>query len=335
MGNVSDERNISTTSQLPSFLTVFGFIKLPLEYEVEKDVAMSFVALMSFIAIIANGILLFVIIKDPFKKLRTITAMLLAFNSATNLCNSFVLFLDNVFYWSDEKLSPELIVYVGSFSTCLYVIGNLLHTVNIYGAIVVPVRYAILAPKVRRYLAQSLILTWVVIVLVVIITPYTLSNDNESIYAKGILTLMCVLLALLAIIFGYLYTKLFQSLHAQNRRYFLAYHLKRSTVRGRKIKKKNTNIVKTLFVQVSFFMMTTVPGSIILLAYLHCATCDLVKLQLATLFTIPIIFSSVAFLPLLWLFRLNNYKQAMIKTLSLWRRRSKTCEIQGTKGSSL
>ncbi|CAB4021696.1 Hypothetical predicted protein [Paramuricea clavata] len=145
---------MNNTSQ-QSRLTVFGFIKLPLEYEVEKDVVMSFIALMSFVAIIANGILLLVIIKDPFKQLRTITAILLAFNSATNLGSSLVLFLDNVFYWFHGKLSPELIIYFGSFTTCLYVIGNLLHTMNTYGAIVVAVRYAIFAPKVRSSLHHS------------------------------------------------------------------------------------------------------------------------------------------------------------------------------------
>ena len=316
-------------------LVVFGFITLPQKYEVEKDVAMSFVALMSFVAIIANGILLFVIIKDPFKQLRTITAILLAFNSATNLGNSLVLFLDNVFYWFHGKLSPELIIYFCSFTTCLYVIGNLLHTMNTYGAIVVAVRYAILAPKVRRYLVQSLILTWVVILLVVIIPPYTLPKDKVPTYVKGILTLICVLLALLAITFGCIYTKIFQTLYARKQRLSLSFHLKRSTVRGREINKNNHNVVKTLFVHVLFFMITTAPGSLILLVFLHCATCDPVKLQLAALFTIPIIYSPVVFLPLLWLFRLKQYKKAMIKTLSFWRseifmrRRSKTLNIQG------
>jgi hypothetical protein len=83
-------------------------------------------------------------------------------------------------------------------------------------------------------------------------------------------------------------------------------------------------------------MITTAPGSLILLVFLHCATCDPVKLQLAALFTIPLIYSPVVFLPLLWLFRLKQYKKAMIKTLSFWRsasfwrRRSKTLKIQGS-----
>jgi hypothetical protein len=335
MANLS-EAPLRNISEQPSWLLLFGFIKLPQKYEVERDVAMSVVALMSFVGIIANGILLLVIIKDPFKQLRTITASLLAFNSATNLGNTLVLFLDNVFYWFHRKLSPELIVYFCSFTSFLYIIGNFLHTMNTYCAIVAPVRYAILAPKVRKFLVQSLVLTWVVILLVVIIPPYTLPKDKVPTYVKCILTLICVLLTLLAITFGYLYTKIFQSLYARRQRLSLSFHLRRSTVRGREINKKNQNIVQTLFAHVIFFMITTIPGCVMFLVFLHCTTCDVIKLQLAALLTIPISYSPVIFLPLLWLFRLKQYKRAMIKTLRFWRngsflgRRSKTLNIQGS-----
>ena len=320
----------NTSAQQPRSLLVFGFIPLPQKYEDEKDVAMGLVALMSIISIIANGILLLVIVNDPFKQLRTITAILLAFNSAANLISSFVLFLDSLFYWSGGTLSPELIVYFCSFTSYLYVIGNLLHTLNTYGAIVVPVRYAILVPKIRRLLVQCLVLIWVVILLLVVIPPYALPKDKVPTYIQGLLTLICVLLVLLAIIFAYLYTKIFRSFYARKQRFSLSYHLKRSTVQGRTMNKKNSKIVKTLFAQVLFFMITTVPGSVICLVFLHCTRCDPLKIQLAALFAIPIAFSSMVFLPLFWLFRLNNYRHAMIKTLSC-------CQIsrniQGSTGS--
>ena len=326
----------NTSAQHPPSRVVFGIITLPQKYETEKDVVMGFVALLALVSIIANGILLAVIVKDPFKQLRTITAILLAFNSAANLSSLFVLFLDNVSYWSGTKLSPELIVYFGSFTSYLYVIGNFLHTLNTYGAIVVPVRYAILAPKMRRFLVPCLALTWVVILLLVIIPPYTLSKNEIPYYVKCELTLICVLLVLLAITFGYLYSKIFQSLYARRQRLSLAFHLRRSTVRGRAISKKNQNIVKTLFVHVLFFMITTIPGSVTFLVNLHCTTCDRVKLQLAALFVIPIAYAPLLFLPLLWLFRLKQYKRAMIKTLRFWgygsflQRRSKIVNIQGS-----
>ena len=337
MVNISEAFRLeNTSSQHPPFLVVFGLITLQQKYVAEKDVVMGFVALLSFVSIIANGILLVVIVKDPFKQLRTITAILLAFNSAANLSSSFVLFLDNLFYWSGGKLSPELIVYFCSFTSYLYVIGNFLHTLNTYGAIVIPVRYAILVLKIRKFLVQCLALAWVVILLLVIIPPYTLPKNKIPYYVKCVLTLICVLLVLLAITFGYLYTKIFQRLYARRQRLSLAFHLKRSTVRGRAISKKNQNIVKTLFVHVLFFMITTIPGSVIFLIYLHCTTCDRVKLQLAALFAIPIAYAPLVFLPLLWLFRLKQYKRAMIKTLRFWRyggflrRISKTLNIQGS-----
>ena len=315
-------------------LVVFGLIHLPQKYEVEKDVVMGIVVSMSFVSIVANGLLLLVIFKDPFKQLRTITAILLAFNSATNFCNSLMLFLDNVFYWSHEQLSPKLVVYLCSFSSFLYIVGNFLHTLNTFGAVVFPVRYAILAPRVRKVLVQSLFLVWVVILLVVIIPPYTLPEDKMASYMKGMLTLICVLLALLAITFGYLYTKIFQSLYAQKQRLSLSFHLRRLTAQGREITKKNNDIITTLFVHVLYFMVITISCSVIFLIFLQCKTCDPTKLQLAALFTFPISYTSLVFLPLLWLFRLKQYKRAMVKTLnfwrseSFWRRRSKTVKIQ-------
>jgi hypothetical protein len=335
VNNSETPPTLGNASAQPLML-VFGLITLPQKYEVEKDVVMGFIALQSIISIIANGILLLVILKDPFKQLRTITAILLAFNSAANVINMFVLFLDNVFYWRGEKLSPELIVYFCSFTSCLYVIGNLLHTLNTYGAIVVPVRYAVLAPKIRRVLVECLVLIWVVILLVVVIPPYTLPKDEVPAFIKCILTLVCVLFVLLVLTFGYLYTKIFQCLYARRQRLSLAFHLKRSTVRGRAVNEKNKNIVTTLFVHVLFFMITTIPGSVIYLVYLHCTTCDPIKVQLAALFAIPIAYAPLVFLPLLWLSRLKQYKRAMKKTLAFWRsgsflrRRSKTLNIQGS-----
>ena len=333
MGQENDTKNIN------QYLIVFGLIKLPQKYELERDVVVNFVALMAFAGIITNGLLLLIVIKDPFKKLRTITAILLAFTSASNLTNSLVLFLDDVFYWCHETLSAELILYSGLFTSCLYIVGNALHSVNIYSAIVAPVRYAILAPKVRKVLVKSLISTWVIVLVVVIIPPYTLPKDKVPSYLEIMLTLVCILLASFVILFGCLYTKIFQTLYARKQRLSLSFHLKRSTVRGRAINKKNQNIVKTLFIHVFFFIITTLPGCIVFLIFLHCSTCDHVALQLTALFTVPLTYSPVIFLPLLWLFRLRNYRKATIRTFRFfkdvnpWRRRSRTCTIQGSMAS--
>ena len=330
---VMDMKN--TSDQTP-FLLTFGFIMLPERYKVEKDVVMGLMAFMSFVSIAANGILLLVILKDPFKQLRTITAILLAFNSTSNITNSLVLFLDSVFYWGHGQLSPQLVLYFGTFNSFLYIIGNFLHTVNTYGAVVLPVRYVALSPKVRKVLVQSLLLIWVIILLVVFIPPYTLPKGKVPSYVEGMLTIVCVLLALLAITFAYLYIKIFQKLYARKQRLSLSFHLRRSTIRGREITKKNNDTVATLFIHVLYFMAITLPGSIIFLVFLQCETCDGLKLQLAALFTLPITYTSLIFLPLLWLFRLKQYKRAMVKILnfwrnnSFWRRRSKTLQIQGS-----
>ena len=119
-------------------------------------------------------ILILVIIKDPFKQLRTITAILLAFNSAANLTISLVLLVDSVFLWSHRRLSPELVVYVNSCGINLYFIGNLLHTFNIYGMIVVPVRYSCIASKMRKKLIKFLGPIFIIITCII--------SYNSSVY---------------------------------------------------------------------------------------------------------------------------------------------------------
>ena len=310
-------------------LVVFGFINLPQKYEVERDVVMNFIALMSLTSIIANGILLLVIIKDPFKQLRNITAIILAFTSASNLSISLVLFLDDVFYWSHEKLCPELILYSGLFTSCLYIVGNALHTVNIYGATVTPVRYAIYAPKVRKVLVKSLFLTWVITLAIVIIPPFTLQKDKVPSFVDVMMKLVFILLTSFVLMFGCLYTKVLHALYARKRRRSLSFHLKRSTVLGQTMNKKEQNIVKTLFIHVSFFMITTFPGCIVFLVLNHCTTCDHVAVQLAALFAVPITYIPIMSLPFLWLLRLENYRRAMIKTLIFWKRQTQSSNMQG------
>ena len=329
MGNTTHEQNGSS-------LLVFGFLRIPATYSTEKDFVMGLIALMSVVGIIANGILLLVIIKDPFKQFRTITAILLAFNAVTNLSSCLVFILDNIFHWSGEILSAQLILSISTFVSLLYIIGNLLQTINTYGAIVHPVSYSIFAPKIRKISVQCLVLTWIVILLVVMIPFYTIPLEKFSSFFNGMSTVICILLVLLVITFGYLYTKIFKDLYTRKRRLTLSFHLKQATVRGRAINKKNHDIVKTLFIHVSFFMIVSIPGSIVFLIFLQCTTCDPVKLQLVTLFTVPISFTPVLFLPLLWLIRLKQYKKATIKILnfwkreSFWRRKSKTVNVQGS-----
>ena len=302
-------------------LLVFGFIVLPQKYEVERDVVMTLIGVMSLISVIFNAIILLVIIKDPFKQLRNITAILLAFNSAANLSCSLVLLVDSVFFWTHGNLFPELVVYLNSCAVSLYFIGNLLHTLNIYGTIVVPVRYAYLSSKFRKILVQFLGLIFIIIICVIMIPVYTLTKNKVSSYVEGILTFVCVQLALLTVIFVCLYARIFQELYARKQRLSVSFNIERSTPCGMKIMKKNDEVAKTLFIHVLIFLLATVPVAIILMIVLHCTSCgDPVKFQLALLFTMPCVYTTFVFHPILWLFRLNSYKQAMKQTLSFSRR---------------
>ena len=324
IGNTMDQTR--NTSQVPDLLLVFGFIILPGNYEVERDVVVTLVGIMALISVIFNAILLLVILKDPMKQLRTMTAILLAFNSMANLMISLILVLDGLLFWANKNLFPELVIYLSLCGLSLYCVGNLLHTLNIYTSIVFPVRYGYLAPKVRKILVPFLGVIFVIITCVFLIPLYTLPKDKVPSYLKGIITFVCVQLGLLSMTFVCLYTKIFRELYARKQRLETSFHIKRSTPQGMKIIKRNYKVAETLFIHVLFFVIASVPESVIVMLVLYCQTCaDPVKLQLATLFSLPCAYAMFIFKPFLWLLRLNSYKQAMKQTLSFSRlSRSKT-----------
>ena len=136
------------------------------------------------------------------------------------------------------------------------------------------------------------------------------------------MTSICAQLVLLTVILIYFYTKIFQVLHARKQELFASFHITPSSQQGLKTIERNHEVAKTLFIHVLFFVVAAVPGSIIVMTDLYCTSCDDSndKLKLATLFTVPFVYAVFVFHSLLWLFRLNNYNQALKQTLSFTRR---------------
>ena len=117
-----------------------------------------------------------------------------------------VLLVDSMFLWSGHRnLSPELVVYLNSCGVNLYFIGNLLHTLNTYSMIVVPVRYTLMASKIRKILVKFLGPIFIIITRLIIIPLYTLPEKTVSSYVKGLTTFTCAQLMLLTVIFIFLY----------------------------------------------------------------------------------------------------------------------------------
>ncbi|XP_046842590.1 uncharacterized protein LOC124436662 [Xenia sp. Carnegie-2017] len=310
----------------PTFTTVFGTIQLSSRYSVEQNIVTTFMVILSFIGILANVTLLFVIIKDPFKQLRTITAILLAFNSITNLGLICALFVESLWQFSNEELPPELFLHANVSSLFLCTLGNFLHIINTYGAIVIPVRYRIVAPKIRRYLVQSLALAALGTFVVIVIPVCVLPEGKQQDFSKVIMTVLGVLLVLLSIIFAILYHKIFRSLYARNNNLTFALRRRHSVYREHSRDYRNQRMVMTLLIHVVFFILTTLPASVLAIIFLNKKMSD--AFSLATLFSLPIFSSPFVFLPILWLFRLKNYKRAMVKIIYFWKGRHPEAETQ-------
>ena len=305
-------QRFGNTSQDPDFLLVYGLVTLPKRYELHRDIVVTSIAGIGVVSMIANAILLLVIVRDPFKQFRTITAILLAFNSAANICTSMILVLNKLL---GRLLPPQFTVYSDSCAANLYLIGNLLHTFNIYGTIVTPVRFKLFEPKARKILIPILTLTWVTITCVYVIPPYTLPKGKIALYFKIIFTSLLVQIVLLSVIFTVCYTKILRTLHARKIQLKSTFQINSSTLQGLKIQKQNSKIAKTLLFYVLSFVISLVAGDIMLMLFLHCSSCDPSILQLGALYSVLTMYLPFVIHPFLWLLRFKSYRRAMTKVL--------------------
>ena len=293
------------------FLLVYGLLQLPKRYELHRDIVVTSVTMIGVVSVIANAILLLVIVRDPLKQFRTITAILLAFNSAANICTSMI-FVNKLM---GRLLPPEVTIYSGNCAANLYLIGNLLHTFNIYGTIVAPVRFKLFEPKARKILIPVLTLILVTITCAYVIPPYTLPKRKVPSYFEITTTSLLVQIVLLSVVFAVCYTKILRTLHGRKIQLKSTFQINSSTLQGLKIQKQNSKIAKTLLFYVLSFVISLVAGSIMLMLFLHCSSCDPSILQLGALYSTLTIYPPFMIHPFLWLFRFNSYRRAMTKVL--------------------
>ena len=294
------------------FLLVYGLLQLPKRYELHRDIVVTSVTMIGMVSMIANAILLLVIVRDPLKQFRTITAILIAFNSAANICTSTTLVLHKLL---ERLLPPEVTIYSANSAVNLYLIGNLLHTFNIYGTIVTPVRFKLFEPKARKILIPVLTLIWVTITCAYVIPPYTLPKRKVPSYFEITTTSLLVQIVLLSVVFAVCYTKILRTLHARKIQLKSTFQINSSTLQGLKIQKQNSKIAKTLLFYVLSFVISLVAGSIMLMLFLHCRSCDPSILQLVALYSVLTIYPPFMIHPFLWLFRFSSYRRAMTKVL--------------------
>lgn len=300
------------TSQETAFLRVYGLVALSKRYELHRDIVVTSVTVIGLVSVIANAILLLVIARDPFKQFRTITAILLAFNSAANICTSMTLVLDKLL---GGLLPPEVTIYSGNCAANLYLIGNLLHTFNIYGSIVTPVRFKLFESKARKILTPVLILISGTVTTAYVISPYTLPKGRISSYFKIIVTGLLVQIGLLSVVFVVCYTKILRTLRARKIQLNSTFQINSSTLQGLKIQKQNSKVAKTLLFYVVSFVICLVAGGIMMMLFLYCSSCDPSMLQLGALYSTLSIFLPFVIHPFLWLLRFNCYRRAMTKVL--------------------
>lgn len=296
---------------------VFGVLILPKKYKTEYDVVVVVITLIALLGIAANGTLLWVIIRDPCKQLRTNTAILVGFNTFTNFVISFFLCLERILVWTCETgiFTPQLSVYLEACNANMFFLGSFLHALNCYGKIVTPLRYNRIAPRSPKKTTLFISLLWLVNACAFTIIPLLLPSSKILVYIEAIVTLDCVILALLTLVFITLYSRVFWTLYRRKKRLH-SFHLRRSS-QGVLVLKQNTQVAMTLFLHMMYLLLVWTPGVIIFMLLLHCSRCNTNQVKLAALFIFPVLYSIFLFHPLLWLCRLTIYRRALKKMLGL------------------
>lgn len=319
--------NTQTMEQHSNTVQLFGLIVLPSnKYVVERNILVNLIGILSALSIIANAILIFVIVKDPFKQLRTITAMLLTFNSSATVIVSLLLLVDSILRWSNHNavdFLSKLSIGLGSCSLSWYIFANILHTVNIFSTTVFPLRYSYLSTKALKLLPCILFIDFVLIASVILIPLYTLRNSKIPEYVEGVMSFLCAQLILLVILFVCLYAKIFHALISRKRTLRSTLNITRASKQGAKILKRNNAIAKTLFIHVVFFLVAAIPQTIAISISIYCTSCGTPEqVQLAILFLTPVFYLLYIFHPILWLYRLKSYNNALKQTFGVFGRRS-------------
>ena len=311
-------QQLTNTSQDYPFFLVYGFLRIPKNYKLHRDIVETVIIVMCLASVIVNSIFLLVTVKDPFKQFRKITSILLGFNSATNLSIAVFSLLEKFPWpWFDQKLSPALILYLNSCAVNLNFIGNMSHILNVYGTVVTPIRYKLFETVTRKILIPILVITWMSVNCAIFIPPYTLPERKIPLYLKTLLTITSVFLFLLIIVFIFCYTTLFQNLYARKQLFSSTFNVKNSSRQGAQSKslRQHCDLATTLFMHVVFFVILAAPGCIFVMLFFHCTSCNMITLQLGVLYAISALYLLFVINPIMWFFRLKCYRRAFRKIL--------------------
>lgn len=303
-------QQLTNTSQDYPFFLVYGFLMIPKNYKLHRDVVKTFITVICLASVIVNSILLLVTVKDPFRQFRKVSSILLGFNSATNFSIAVFSLLEK-FPWFDQKL----ILYLNSCVGNLYFIGNVLHILNVYGTIVTPIRYKLFESATRKTLIPTLVITWIAVYCAIFIPPYTLPERKIPLFLKTLLTITSVSLVLLIIVFTFCYARVFQNLRARKQLFSSTFNVKNSCRQGVKILRQHCNLATTLFIHVLFFVILAAPGCIFVMMFLHCTSCDVTTLQLGVLYAVSALYLLFVINPIMWFYRLQCYRRAFRKIL--------------------
>ena len=296
---------------------IFGVLIVPKQYKTEYDIVVVVVTLIALLGVLTNGILLWVIVRDPCKQLRTNTAILVGFNTFTNLLISFFVSLERILIWTSRAgiFTPQLTVYLEACNANMFFLGCFLHAFNCYGTIVMPLRYNRMAPRSPKTTTLIISLLWLVNACVFTIIPLLLPSSRVLAYIQATVTLDCIILALLTLTFVTLYSRIFWTLYKRKNRLH-SFHLRRSS-QGVSVLKQNTQVATTLCIHMSYLILVWTPGTIVFMLLLYCSSCNAKQVKLATLFLFPLLYSLFLFHPLLWLCRMTRYRRALKKILGL------------------
>ena len=290
-----------------------------------------FLVVVSFVTVVGNGLLLLAIWKDPFKTFRTPTTFFVIglatadFLTGIAVCPIYV--LQNIGYYlgvknRDPSMFP-LLQKAGKIAQTTSVVTMnssyiilLLFTWSQFTAINFPYKHRVFVTKNR--VVACVILTWIYTIAFAILSA---SGVAQKVFFKMDLyfhTTGSLLLLMIAYFCLYkAFKKQMMRLHSLNANNTLGEKQRR---RRRNRKERQFTVVNLLLL--TFVIVCTLPITIVFYVYIHWKANDRrqsIQLQIASLISTNVLFLKFALDPLIYAWRLSQYRRAL-KSLLVCRR---------------
>ena len=302
----------NASRMIPEYFEI-GWFRFPPDpnnnYEVVKIVN----EILVVFTFLPNPLLLWMIAKNPGRKPRSNTAILMANLCVVNLIAAGVALMDIIDYRSGSNvLSHKVKTIILSIILPMYYPCMVLSTLIYYAIIVKPIHFKNLDPRKVRTVKVSILCLWLLTTAIFLITPFFV-QDFEF-YVKVMMTCVTCGSWIVTVFIAYLYIRILHTLFKRNRD--LKNKFQASTTRqGMIVIRQNVRLAKLLLCFIISLVISTLPLLTLYLFILYSPESVSQGLARLCLYTTPLFLIVPASYAVHWLLGIPQYYRELKRLL--------------------